>query len=182
MARIRTSNGRQTAWWAVGAAIATTIAAAGCGRAAPATAVDAAGDTEAFGPALAKSGTFSIVAVDPEGGVCGAAVASHYPAVGDVVPFVRSGVGAFCTQHIHNPNWGSRALDLLAADKSPADVLAELTRDDSLRWPAPTGHRRHARPHGEPQSDRLRPRGAVGGARWPGAITRAKAILWSVRK
>jgi hypothetical protein len=44
------------------------------------------------------SGTFSIVAVDPEAGVCGAAVASKYPAVGRVVPYVRAGVGAFCTQ------------------------------------------------------------------------------------
>ena len=45
------------------------------------------------------SGTFSIVAVDPNTGVCGAAVASKYPAVGKVVPYARAGVGAFCTQH-----------------------------------------------------------------------------------
>ena len=45
------------------------------------------------------SATFSIVAVDPETGICGAAVASKYPAVGAVVPYVRGGVGAFCTQH-----------------------------------------------------------------------------------
>jgi uncharacterized Ntn-hydrolase superfamily protein len=76
------------------------------------------------------SRTFSIVAADPETGVCGAAVASKYPAVGAVVPFVRAGVGAFCTQHMHHPQWGTRALDLLEAGKQPADVLAELTRDD----------------------------------------------------
>ena len=40
------------------------------------------------------TGTFSIVAVDPETGVCGAAVASKYPAVGRIVPYVRAGVGA----------------------------------------------------------------------------------------
>ena len=45
--------------------------------------------------------TFSIVAVDPDSGVCGAAVASKYPAVGRVVPYVRADVGAFCTQHYH---------------------------------------------------------------------------------
>ena len=56
------------------------------------------------------SGTFSIVAIDPEAGVCGAAVASKYPAVGRVVPYVRAGVGAFCTQHYHVPAWGERAL------------------------------------------------------------------------
>jgi len=66
--------------------------------------------------------TFSIVAVDPETGVCGAAVASKYPAVGEVVPYVRAGVGAFCTQHWHNPEWGEKALDLLEQGKLPCRV------------------------------------------------------------
>jgi len=79
------------------------------------------------------SGTFSIVAVDPETGVCGAAVASKYPAVGEVVPFVRAGVGAFCTQHWHNPDWGPKALDMLEQGKLPEEVLAELLRDDPKR-------------------------------------------------
>jgi uncharacterized Ntn-hydrolase superfamily protein len=79
------------------------------------------------------SGTFSIVAVDPESGVCGAAVASKYPSVGTVVPYVRAGVGAFCTQHWHNPKWGERALDLLASGKLPEEVLGELLRDDKNR-------------------------------------------------
>jgi hypothetical protein len=57
------------------------------------------------------TGTFSIVAADPDAGVCGAAVASKFPAVGQVVPYVRAGVGAFCTQHWHEPKWGERALD-----------------------------------------------------------------------
>jgi len=79
------------------------------------------------------TGTFSIVAVDPEAGICGAAVASKYPAVGKVVPYVRAGAGAFCTQHWHNPEWGERALDLLAAGKLSEEVLAELLRDDPRR-------------------------------------------------
>jgi uncharacterized Ntn-hydrolase superfamily protein/inosine-uridine nucleoside N-ribohydrolase len=79
------------------------------------------------------SATFSIVAVDPETGVCGAAVASKYPAVGKVVPYVRAGVGAFCTQHWHNPKFGERALDLLADGKPPEEVLAEILRDDPQR-------------------------------------------------
>ncbi len=74
--------------------------------------------------------TFSIVAVDPEHGVCGAAVASRYPAVGQVVPYVRPGVGAFCTQHYHVPKWGERALDLLAEGRTSEDVLRELLKDD----------------------------------------------------
>ncbi len=79
------------------------------------------------------TGTFSIVAVDPEAGVCGAAVASKYPAVGKIVPYVRAGVGAFCTQHWHNPKWGERALDLLAEGNLPEQVLGELLEKDSLR-------------------------------------------------
>jgi uncharacterized Ntn-hydrolase superfamily protein len=79
------------------------------------------------------TGTFSIVAVDPETGVCGAAVASKYPAVGKVVPYVRAGVGAFCTQHWHNPDWGQLALDMLAKGSLPEQVLTELLRDDTDR-------------------------------------------------
>ena len=74
--------------------------------------------------------TFSIVAVDPEGGICGAAVASKYPAVGKVVPYVRAGVGAFCTQHHHVPAWGERVLDLLEQGTRPEAALAELLQDD----------------------------------------------------
>jgi len=84
-------------------------------------------------PKAGVSGTFSIVAVDPEGGVCGAAVASKYPAVGKIVPYVRAGVGAFCTQHWHNPKWGEHALDMLAGDYLPEQVLAELLRGDAQR-------------------------------------------------
>jgi uncharacterized Ntn-hydrolase superfamily protein len=79
------------------------------------------------------SGTFSIVAVDPNTGVCGAAVASKYPSVGLVVPYVRAGVGAFCTQHWHHPAWGPQALDLLADGQLPEAVLAELLRTDERR-------------------------------------------------
>jgi uncharacterized Ntn-hydrolase superfamily protein len=77
-----------------------------------------------------KVATFSICAADPKAGICGAAVASKYPDVGHVVPYVRAGVGAFCTQHHHVPAWGERALDLLAAGKSPQGVLADLLAED----------------------------------------------------
>jgi len=76
--------------------------------------------------------TFSIVAADPATGVCGAAVASKYPAVGKVVAFARADVGAFCTQHYSNTPWGPPALDLLAAGRQPEEVLAELLRGDTL--------------------------------------------------
>ena len=79
------------------------------------------------------SATFSIVAVDPETGECGAAVASKYPAVGKVVPFVRADLGAFCTQHSHHPPWGPRSLDLLEAGTAPEQVLGQLLSDDPRR-------------------------------------------------
>lgn len=74
--------------------------------------------------------TFSIVAVDPETGIVGAAVASKYPAVGKVVPYVRAGVGGFCTQHYHVPKWGEPALDSLAKGTRPDQVLADLLKND----------------------------------------------------
>lgn len=77
--------------------------------------------------------TFSIVAVDPQTGSCGAAVASKYPAVGKVVPYVRANVGAFCTQHSHHPPWGPQALDLLGAGTPPERVLGQLLADDPRR-------------------------------------------------
>jgi uncharacterized Ntn-hydrolase superfamily protein len=75
--------------------------------------------------------TFSIIAVDPESRVCGAAVASKYPAVGKVVPYVRADVGAFCTQHHHVPKWGEPALDWLQQGRRPEAVLTELLKDDN---------------------------------------------------
>lgn len=84
-------------------------------------------------PAAGVSGTFSIVAADPETQIVGAAVASRFPAVGRVVPYVRAGVGAFCTQHWHEPKWGQQALDLLAAGRLPEEVLGELLHDDPKR-------------------------------------------------
>lgn len=84
----------------------------------------------ALGPDHGISGTFSIAAVDPETGVCGVAVASRYPAVGAVVPHVRGGVGTFCTQHYHNPDFGPKALELLEKQKLPDEIVLELLRDD----------------------------------------------------
>lgn len=77
--------------------------------------------------------TFSILAVDPETGTVGMAVASKYPAVGKVVGYVRAGVGGICTQHYHVPAWGEPALDALATGAPPEQVLADLLRDDPER-------------------------------------------------
>lgn len=89
---------------------------------------------DAVAPRLAQApditATFSIVAVDPDSGVCGAAVASKYPAVGKVVPYVLADVGAFCTQHHHVPKWGEPALKMLKEGKRPEAVIYELLKDD----------------------------------------------------
>jgi uncharacterized Ntn-hydrolase superfamily protein len=77
--------------------------------------------------------TFSIIAVDPDTGTVGAAVASKYPAVGRVVPYVRSGVGGFCTQHYHVPQWGEVALDSLAEGTAPEQVIADRLKNDPQR-------------------------------------------------
>jgi len=84
-------------------------------------------------PEFGVTGTFSIVAVDPETGICGAAVASKYPAVGKVVPFARAGVGAFCTQHWHHPPWGKEALDLLEKGHGSEEVLGILLKEDERK-------------------------------------------------
>jgi uncharacterized Ntn-hydrolase superfamily protein len=84
-------------------------------------------------PATEISATFSILAVDPESGSVGMAVASKYPAVGKVVGYVRAGVGGICTQHHHVPAWGEPALDALQQGKSPEAVIADLLRDDPGR-------------------------------------------------
>lgn len=85
------------------------------------------------GNAARISATFSIVAVDPDAGVVGAAVASRYPAVGRVVPYVRADAGGICTQHAHVPAWGGPALDALAGGTPPDRALADLLRDDPDR-------------------------------------------------
>ncbi len=98
------------------------------------SAILAVGSSAGAGPPQeGVSGTFSIIAVDPETGICGAAVASKYPAVGRVVPYVRPGVGAFCTQHWHHPAWGERALDWLEQGQGPEEVLGRLLASDPQR-------------------------------------------------
>ncbi|MGE0609027.1 MAG: DUF1028 domain-containing protein [Pirellulales bacterium] len=89
--------------------------------------------TKPLAPDFGVSHTFSIVAADPESGECGAAVASLYPKVGEVVPHVRAGVGAFCTQHWHHPGYGEQALNLLEKGLLPEEVLGELLKGDDRR-------------------------------------------------
>jgi uncharacterized Ntn-hydrolase superfamily protein len=74
--------------------------------------------------------TFSIVGFDPQTGDLGVAVQSKFLAVGAVVPFAKTGVGAVATQSWANTSYGPRGLDLLAAGKSPEEAIAALTGAD----------------------------------------------------
>ncbi|WP_026332314.1 DUF1028 domain-containing protein [Deinococcus apachensis] len=74
--------------------------------------------------------TFSIVGRDPATGDLGVAVASKFLAVGALVPFARSGVGAVATQSYVNPNFGPEGLRLLTSRLGPEEVAAEFQATD----------------------------------------------------
>jgi uncharacterized Ntn-hydrolase superfamily protein len=86
--------------------------------------------TQADEPKQQIIATFSIAAVDPETGQCGAAVASKFPAVGKVVAHARAGVGAYCTQHYDLRASAPKALDMLADKKLPEEVLGDILKGD----------------------------------------------------
>lgn len=77
--------------------------------------------------------TFSICAFDPETGDLGIAVQSKFLAVGAVVPWARSGVGAIATQSFANTSYGPRGLDLLASGLAPDAVVDRLVGADPDR-------------------------------------------------
>jgi len=75
--------------------------------------------------------TFSIVGYDPQTGDLGVAVQSKFFAVGAVVPYAKAGVGAIATQAFANTTYGPHGLEILAAGKSPREVLEALLADDA---------------------------------------------------
>lgn len=77
--------------------------------------------------------TFSICAVDPVTGQSAAAVTTRVPFVGRAVPWVRSGVGAVCTQASTMVEFGTRGLDLMARGVEPQAALSQLLAGDSAR-------------------------------------------------
>lgn len=76
--------------------------------------------------------TWSIVARDASGAL-GLAIASRFFAVGVLCPYVRSGVGAVCTQALVNPRLGPQALELMARSIAPAEIVAQLVAGDAGR-------------------------------------------------
>jgi uncharacterized Ntn-hydrolase superfamily protein len=77
--------------------------------------------------------TFSITARCEKTGMLGVAVSTARPAVGSLVPYVQSGVGAIATQALVNPFYGIDGIKLLADGKVPADVLEQLLASDPDR-------------------------------------------------
>src|SRR5881275_84957 len=76
--------------------------------------------------------TFSIVAIDPQNGELGVAVASRYFSVGSVVPWALAGVGAIATQANVNVGYGPQGIDLLRQGLTAPQVLQKLLADDKL--------------------------------------------------
>jgi uncharacterized Ntn-hydrolase superfamily protein len=74
--------------------------------------------------------TFSIVACDLEEGAWGVAVASKFPAVGAVVPWVQAEAGAVATQSFANTSYGPRGLALMGTGFSAQETLERLLEED----------------------------------------------------
>ena len=83
-------------------------------------------------PSLPTVSTFSIVAIDPQNGDLGVAVASRYFSVGSVVPWAMAGVGAVATQANVNVGYGQQALDLLRQGMTASEVLKKILADDKF--------------------------------------------------
>ncbi len=75
--------------------------------------------------------TFSVVAYDKETRSFGVGVASKYLAVGSVVPWAKSGVGAIATQSLPNYTYGPEGLELLK-DHGAIETVNILTGKDEL--------------------------------------------------
>ena len=74
--------------------------------------------------------TFYIVACDLKEQAWGIAVASKFPAVGAVVPWVQAEAGAVATQAFANVSFGPRGLSLMGNGLSAQETLDRLLEDD----------------------------------------------------
>jgi uncharacterized Ntn-hydrolase superfamily protein len=74
--------------------------------------------------------TYSIVACDLGAGRWGVATQSKFLAVGSVVPWAATDVGAIATQSYANPSYGPNGLALLREGLSAEETVARLTGDD----------------------------------------------------
>jgi uncharacterized Ntn-hydrolase superfamily protein len=77
--------------------------------------------------------TYSIVARDPATGELGAAVQSHWFAVGAMVICAEAEVGAVATQAFVDPSYGPLGLKLMRAGSSATEALGDLLAADEMR-------------------------------------------------
>jgi uncharacterized Ntn-hydrolase superfamily protein len=92
----------------------------------------AIGTNIAVPQSLPPVSTFSIVAIDPQTGELGVAVASRYFSVGSVVPWAMADVGAVATQANVNVGYGQQAIDLLRQGMTAPEALKKLLADDKF--------------------------------------------------
>ncbi len=78
-----------------------------------------------------RAGTYSIAARDARTGQLGVAVQSHYFAVGAVVPWAESGVGAVATQSLVLVDYGPIGLDRMRAGLAAREALDSLLEADA---------------------------------------------------
>ncbi len=83
--------------------------------------------------AIDPSGTFSIVAYDPETEELGVAVQSRAFSVGSAVPWAEAGVGAIATQSQTNESFGPLGLGLLRHGATAEEALEALIANDPGR-------------------------------------------------
>jgi uncharacterized Ntn-hydrolase superfamily protein len=77
--------------------------------------------------------TFSIVALDPENGDLGVAVASKFFGVGVVVPWAKAGVGAITTQAFANTTYGPMGLTFMEQGLTSEETINRLISEDENR-------------------------------------------------
>jgi uncharacterized Ntn-hydrolase superfamily protein len=82
------------------------------------------------------TGTFSILAFDPETGEIGAAVQSRVFSVGNGVLSAEAGVGAAATQAVVDVGYGPRAIALLREGIAPEQVVKAIWESDPDPRPA----------------------------------------------
>jgi len=76
--------------------------------------------------------TWSLIARD-DSGALGVAVASKFFAVGALCPHAASAVGALSTQALVNPLYGPAALEAMARNADPVEIVRTLTAADDGR-------------------------------------------------
>lgn len=77
--------------------------------------------------------TFSLAALDRDGGAFGMVIASSSPAVASRCLGLRPGIGASATQNVTDPRLSGRILDRLAAGASAPDALDAVVAEHELR-------------------------------------------------